>query len=113
MKTTMKEKVLQFVESKGSATFTEIQKFIVDHNKGEGTYELCKADDKVWSPYTKTYSRTANSFRGYYCSAFSGPKPYFLMGKDYLEKTESGKYIVVRNGNNPFVPARPWWESKN
>ena len=38
-KITMKEKVLQYVESRGSATFTQIQRFIIDTKFGESTYD--------------------------------------------------------------------------
>jgi len=98
IKVTMKGKVLQFVESKGSARFTDIQKFIVDTNYGPGSYDAVRRVEKAWNYKTKEYSNIIrNSFRGYYCGAFSGPRPYFLKGADRLVKAENGKYIAVRN----------------
>ena len=41
----MKERILQFVESKGSARFTEIQRFIVDLRYGQGTYDAASKSD--------------------------------------------------------------------
>jgi hypothetical protein len=101
-KVTMKEKVLQFVEKKGSASFTEIQEFIVDEKFGKGTYR-------------DGYENGRNTNRGYYCGAFSvgyysktlkqwQPGGYFLRGNDRLFKISNqinpnyGKYVVVRNG---------------
>lgn len=97
-KVTMKEKVLQFVESKGSARFTDIQKFIVETNYGKGSYEAGRQLEKSWNYKTKEYANVIkNSNRGYYCGAFSGRQPYFLRGANYLVKMENGKYIAVRN----------------
>jgi hypothetical protein len=86
-KVTMKEKVLQYVESKGEASFTEIQRFIVDTNYGAGTYDY-------------------NTHRGYYTGAFrNAQRPdsiagqgYFLRGNNRLSRKENGKYIVIRKG---------------
>ena len=47
-KVTMKSKILDFVESMGTARFTEIQRFIVDHNKGEGTYDAARRSGTTW-----------------------------------------------------------------
>ena len=97
-KVTMKEKVLQFVESRGSARFTDIQKFIVETNYGTGSYEAGRQLEKTWNYKTKEYSNAIrNSYRGYYCGAFSSRHPYFLKGADRLVKAENGKYIAVRN----------------
>lgn len=93
-KLTMKEKVLRFVESKGTAKFAEIQKFIVDTNYGEGAYES-----------QKDYEGNKR-FRGYYCAAFRTggrgrwgytPIGYFLKGDNRLEKIERGTYKTVRS----------------
>ena len=97
-KVTMKEQVLQFVESKGSARFTEIQKFIVNSNFGEGTYEAAAGTRFTWKGY-KT-----NPYRGYYSSAFTSfhsrngytPVGYFLKGANRLVKMENGQYCVIR-----------------
>lgn len=105
-KVTMKEKVLQFVESKGSASFTEIQRFIVDENRGEGTYDAAAGTDLVWDYKKGERTRKANPYRGNYSSAFykgHGSFPwskrkdgYFLRGANRLVKGENGKYTVVR-----------------
>jgi hypothetical protein len=106
-KLTMKEKVLRFVESKGSATFTEIQEFIVDTNKGPGAYREHQLET-VWDSKTgKTRPAMRRKYRGYYSGAFykahgmfpwSNPKDgYFLTGQNRLVKGENGKYTVVRN----------------
>jgi len=81
MKLTVKEAMLQFVESKGSATFTEIQRFLVERKYGEGSYN--------------------RDHRGKYCAAFStsyyGRKGYFLTGgSGWLVKNGEGTYSVVR-----------------
>jgi len=92
-KLTMKEKVLQFVESQGSARFSEIQRFIVDSKFGEGAYD----NTKDWSGKKR--------YRGYYACALArggrnywGPQStgYFLLGKDCLMKTADGSYVTVR-----------------
>lgn len=90
----MKEKVLQFVESKGTARYTDIIRFVVDTKFGEGTYDNGKGKD------TDYYGRPCNPWRGYYSGAFScvGPYPgaYFLKGKNRLVKGNDRKYFVVR-----------------
>ena len=98
MRLTIKEQVLRFVESKGSATFTECQRFIVDSKYGEGTYD-------------SGATLSGNRWRGHFSGAFSvryrftwtktGPKNepksigYFRKGPNRLEKVD-GKYIVIR-----------------
>jgi hypothetical protein len=93
-KLTMKERVLRFVESKGTAKFAEIQKFIVDINYGKGAYES-----------QKDYEGKKR-FRGYYCAAFRTggrgrwgytPVGYFLKGDNRLEKISTGVYKTVRS----------------
>lgn len=109
-KITMKEQVLQFVETKGSASFTDIQKFIVDTKFGSGTYGSRMINDWVWNKETKSYEKKLvlkNPYRGYYCAAFSIgyynrrerkylPGGYFLRGANRLAKQENGKYSVIR-----------------
>jgi len=88
------KKVLRFVESKGTAKFAEIQKFIVDANYGEVAYES-----------QKDYEGKKR-FRGYYCAAFRTggrgpcvytPIGYFLIGDNRLEKISRGVYKTVRS----------------
>jgi hypothetical protein len=113
-KPTMKARVLDFVESKGTARFTEIQEFIVDQNFGEGTYKAAAGTDTTWqkqfNPSTRnmefTRTKKANPYRGYYSAAFhqgtsyypwsNRNKGYFLVGSDRLEKGEDGLYRVIR-----------------
>lgn len=118
-KQSMKEKVLNFVESKGEASFTEIQRFIVDHNYGEGTYDASIKSGEGWkqNPQTGEWKREKtgfNPFRGYYCSAFCRTYtqgPQFMEGRDRLEKGEGkrGKYKVIRNSEiDKKVPLIPY-----
>ena len=96
-KETMKSHVLNFVQSQGSARYTDIIRFIVDRKFGEGTYD-------------NTYDRDRNgvqflpqlkSYRGYYASAMTRggmyhPQGYFLTGPDRLAKGADGLYRVER-----------------
>ena len=115
-KKSIKEKVLEFVESKGAARYTEIQEFIVDHNKGEGTYKNGYILGYVWlqpckkRPKGRLSLGFPNVYRGYYSSAFSGANPYFLYGNDYLEKREDGLYVVVRDQpkGKPYYRSQYW-----
>ena len=108
----MKSKVLKFVEKLGSATFTQIQEFIVDTKFGKGTYQNAKGTDVSYrykldeKGNMETYTTRTNPYRGYYCGAFSQSIPnflkpsepgYFLRGDNRLEKGEDGKYRVIRN----------------
>lgn len=109
-KITMKEKVLQYVESRGSATFTQIQRFIIDTKFGESTYDQGYQIEDTYIYDKKTgkgelQPTKRNRYRGYYCAAFSvgyryadgtyNPNGYFLRGSDRLVK--NGKqYSVVR-----------------
>jgi len=109
-KQTMKEKVLQFVESQGSASYTEIQKFIVDTKFGAGTYGSRMVTELVWDTETKSYKDKLvkkNPYRGYYAAAFSSGRyskttnrwvygGYFLRSNSRLEKQDDGKYSVIR-----------------
>ena len=115
-KQTMKARVLDFVESKGAARFTEIQEFIVDQNFGEGTYKAAAKSGLCWEQRVNSetgvceWSRTkkANPYRGYYSTAFytasnryawSQRKGYFLTGSEYLVKGEDGLYRVIRRNS--------------
>lgn len=99
----MKEQVLRFVESRGTARYSEIQRFIVDTKFGDGTYEsgyrmedhyAGTNPDGSW----KYVQRRKNSYRGYYAAAFSiSNGGYFLKGPHQLKKTTDGSYKVVRN----------------
>ena len=109
-KQTMKEQVLQFVESQGSASYTDIQRFIVDTKFGIGTYGSRMVDDYVWNKETKSYVKKLvlrNPYRGYYSAAFSCGRfskttnrwvygGYFLRSNNRLVKQSDGKYSVVR-----------------
>ena len=100
-KITMKEKVLRFVELHEVASFTMIQRFIVDTKYGAGTYDKARHPEFVYRHEKKTtIMELRNPYRGYYCAAFSGlsGRPgYFMVGKDRLVKTgESRMYKVIR-----------------
>jgi len=106
-KPTMKARVLDFVEAKGAARYTEIQEFIVDQNFGEGTYKAAAGTDTTWKPGPNGLkTRKCNPYRGYYSAAFhqgtsyypwsNRNKGYFLVGSDRLEKGEDGLYRVIR-----------------
>jgi hypothetical protein len=95
---TMKEKVLRFVELHEAASFTMIQRFIVDTKFGAGTYDAARHPEHVYRNGT-TVRELRNPYRGHFCTAFSGlsGRPgYFMVGADHLVKTESGMYRVVR-----------------
>tara|TARA_R100000734_G_C3306239_1_gene96726 strand:+ start:566 stop:994 length:429 start_codon:yes stop_codon:yes gene_type:complete len=85
MKKTKKELILEYVETTFGATgarFTDIQKFIYEHNHPG-----------------KTYGRNN---RGYYCCAlwdggmFAGRKGHLVKGDNRLEKMSNGRWKVVR-----------------
>ncbi len=95
-KITMKEKVLRFVESKGTARFTEIQKFIVNTNYGEGTYDAGAKYGQSQNPYRGYYS--AAFYKGHSVTPYSNRKDgYFLRGDNRLEKQSDGSYKTIRN----------------
>jgi len=96
-KKTMKSKVMDFVRENGPQRYTDIQEFVYDTNFGEGAYKKGYGKGKVWNYSTETYEeRRVNPNRGYYSGAFSGPRPYFLVGgTEQLYKREDGLYDVV------------------
>lgn len=106
-KITVKERVLRFVETKGTARFVEIQEFIVDTKYGKGTYangyklEQDWVKDKATGNYLPVMRRK-NTNRGYFSSAFRKsagrfiPQGYFLKGANRLVKTADGSYTTVR-----------------
>jgi hypothetical protein len=96
---TMKERVLRFVESRGTARYTDIIRFIVDTKFGEGTYESGYQMEDLWVASNgswKTVKRRKNMYRGYYSAAFSW-NGYFFKGKDQLAHLATGGYRVIRN----------------
>jgi hypothetical protein len=72
-KVTMKSKILDFVESQGAARFTDIQRFIVDHNKGEGTYDAARRSSTTWG--TKVVTPPACEFSESEIAANGGKVP--------------------------------------
>ena len=102
-----KEQILQFVESQGSATSTQIKRFIVDLNYGEGTFDRASKVGRTitnYNPTTREYTYAkCNPFRGYYSTALWNGGPYnksgfLISGTDYLVKApgHNGKWSVVR-----------------
>lgn len=105
-KITMKEQILQFVESKGFATYTEIQRFIVDLKYGQGAYDAAANTDLTFDCKTDAHTKKCNPYRGYYSAHLNNNndsyygKGYLMTGKDRLEKTADKKYFVIRKTNN-------------
>lgn len=101
---TLKSRVLDFVENKGSARYVDVIKFIVDTKFGEGTWEKGYVTQNVYVRDSKgeyrSRERRMNTWRGYFSAAFSGSCPYLLVGKEYLEKGEDCRYRTVRD--NPI-----------
>jgi len=103
---TMKAKVLDFVESKGEARYTDIIRFIVDHNYGEGTwdngYEMEPDYKFIAGKMIKVGEVRRNVHRGVYSGAFR--KPYTARnGKTYypgyfFNDTGYGKLVKQENG---------------
>ena len=96
---TKKEQILRFVESKGEATFTEIQRFIVDLRYGQGTYDAAKYSDLTWDEKTGKRTKKCNPYRGYYCQALTIDgyfgNGHLMKGPSRLIKVNK-KYQVVR-----------------
>lgn len=110
-KRTLKAEVLDFVESRGGATFTEIQRFIVEKRFGKGEYDKfenvgvyvdCSPNhpDKLHTYYfgKKAYrfvKRRMRVHRGCFTSAFRG---YFRneTGYGHLELGDDRIYRTVR-----------------
>ena len=106
-KQTIKSKVLDFVESMGSARYTDIIRFVVDHKHGEGTFDKAAGTDRTWKGNSRTVK--CNPYRGHYSGAFRKPyrrwidgkmvyPGYFLhdVGYGKLEKQEDGSYKTIR-----------------
>jgi len=109
-KQTMKSQVLNFVESQGTARYTDIIRFIVDTKFGEGTFNSDAGTDLAWGAKGKTVK--CNPWRGYYSAAFMKPyrisrgenagkmvyPGYFFKDAGYgcLIKLENGLYKTVR-----------------
>ena len=97
-----KETVLQFVESKGTARFTEIQEFAVDFRLGEGTYKKGKGDiaSRTYNYDTNEYDVKivkSNIHRGMYCGHMYRNDGYWANGSSRLVRTGRGVYKVVRD----------------
>lgn len=101
---TKKEKILRFVEERGSASFTDIQRFFVDMIYGEGTYDSTFECYKIIRN-GKLVDGKLKKYRGYICGSLSSYDGYMMCGKEYLEKR--GKlYYAVRNGDRKPYPKR-------
>ena len=107
---TLKSRVLDFVENKGSARYVEVIKFIVDTKFGEGTWEKGYVTQNVYVRDSKgeyrSRERRMNTWRGYFSAAFSGSCPYLLVGKEHLEKGEDSRYRTVRDSPIPYPTDR-------
>lgn len=112
MKRTIKAEVLDFVEQQGEARYTDIIKFIVEHNFGKGAWEAGFQMERQYEytseGYKTTGMRRMNTNRGYYSGAFRKPYTdrygkthypgYFFKDAGYgkLVKQENGLYKTVR-----------------
>jgi hypothetical protein len=98
---TFKETVLQFVESKGTARFSEIQEFAVDFRLGKGAYK--KGYMEVETPgYNYMDERTSklvktNIHRGMYCGNLYRDDGYWKTDTSRLCRISRGVYKVVRD----------------
>jgi len=95
IKETMKSRVLNFVESQGSARYTDIIRFIVDYKFGPGAYDNTRTYQGMWP------CKPENPYRGYYASAMTQGgmyhrQGYFLTGPERLVKGADGLYTVNR-----------------
>jgi hypothetical protein len=99
-----KKRIVQFVISKGVASHSEIIKFVVDQNYGEGAYDSGNRLEKVYDFVSRRYvDRMKNRWRGYYSAGFSARyrEPWLLdeTKQHYLKKITNpedpnfGKYI--------------------
>jgi hypothetical protein len=99
-----KKRIVQFVISKGVASHSEIIKFVVDQNYGEGTYDSGNKLEKVYDYSSRRYvDRMKNRWRGYYSAGFSAryrapwlldeTKQHFLKKITNPEDPNFGKYI--------------------
>ena len=106
-KETMKAKVLDFVESKGEARYTDIIKFIVTEKFGpdawDNGFQMEPHYEDVNGRWIQTGMRRKNTNRGYFAGALTKggrwtPKGYFLRDAGYgmLEKQENGLYKTIR-----------------
>ena len=111
-RTTLKSKVIQYVRENGPQRFTDLQRFIYDHNYGDGEYDKGKRLERTWNYKTKRYEeKIMNTNRGYHCCSFYGPRAYFLYGgTEQLYKNEDGLYDVANEtnyDNRKWVGRRP------
>jgi hypothetical protein len=99
-----KKRIVQFVISKGIASHSEIIKFAVDQNYGEGTYDSGNQLEKVYHFTHRRYvDRMRNQWRGYYSAGFySGYRTPWLLNSEtqhFLKQITNpedpnfGKYI--------------------
>jgi len=99
-----KKRIVQFVISKGVASHSEIIKFVIDQNYGEGTYDSGNKLEKEYNFSMRRYvDRMRNQWRGYYSAGFSSiyRTPWLLdeTKQHYLKKITNpedpnfGKYI--------------------
>jgi hypothetical protein len=99
-----KKRIVEFVISKGVASHSEIIKFVVDQNYGEGTYDSGNQLEKEYDFSIRRYvDRMKNRWRGYYSAGFSAryrapwlldeTKQHFLKKITNPEDPNFGKYI--------------------
>lgn len=108
-----KKRIVQFVISKGVASHSEIIKFAVDQNYGEGTYDSGNQLEKVYDFTHRRYvDRMRNQWRGYYSAGFySGYRTPWLLNSEtqhFLKQITDPKdpnfkkYIGICIGDEEF-----------
>ena len=108
-----KKRIVQFVISKGVASHTDIIRFAVDQNYGEGTYDSGNTLEKVYDfSIRRNVDRMRNRWRGYYSAGFSSRyRTPWLFNSDsqhFLEQITDPKdpnfkkYIGISIGNEEF-----------
>ena len=108
-----KKRIVQFVISKGVASHTDIIRFAVDQNYGEGTYDSGNTLEKVYDfSIRRNVDRMRNRWRGYYSAGFSSRyRTPWLFNSDsqhFLEQITDPKdpnfkkYIGISIGDGEF-----------
>jgi hypothetical protein len=99
-----KERLLRFVESKGTATFTEIQEFSFDFKYGKGKYrqgveiaEVERYDHDNHKAYVVTIKQ--NIHRGMFCGDIYRNDGFWVTGPSRLVKVKRGIYKATRDNN--------------
>jgi hypothetical protein len=106
------KRIVQFVISKGVASHSDIIRFAVDQNYGEGTFDSGKVTIEEWRGYYQKKLVTRNRWRGYYSAGFSSryytPWLFNTDSQHFLEQITDPKdpnfkkYIGISIGDEEF-----------